>query len=79
MRSDDQKVVNVRKKTLYYSGNNLPHHHNGVDFLVERQTNKAMNNFVAYSDRTALLQVEADPVDLNIVQFYAPATDKPDY
>lgn len=36
-----------------------------------------MKNLVAYSDRTALLQVHADPVDINIIQIYALTLDKP--
>lgn len=68
----------TEKATLYYSGNNQPSHYNGVGFLVQREVNKTVKNFVAHSDRTALLQLKADPVDLNIIQVYAPTADKPD-
>lgn len=40
--------------------------------------NNKVKNFVAYSDRSALLQLKADPVDLNIIQIYAPTTDRPE-
>lgn len=78
IRWPDSGKCTKEKATLYYSGNNLPHHYNGVGFLVSKKTNKAVKNFVAYSDRTALLQVRAAPVDLNIIQIYAPTLDKPE-
>lgn len=43
------------KATLYYSGNNLLNHYNGIGFIVSRKANKSVKNFIANSDRTALL------------------------
>lgn len=33
---------------------------------------------VAYSDRTILCQINAKPININVVQVYAPAADKID-
>lgn len=64
--------------TLYYSGNQLPEHPNGVGIIVGSRIGKAVIKFVPYSDRTLLLQIRAQPVNINFIQCYAPTADKPD-
>ncbi|XP_060530044.1 craniofacial development protein 2-like [Cylas formicarius] len=68
----------TEKATLYYSGNNHNNHCNGVGFIVHKNIGKSVKNFIAHSDRAALIRLKAAPVDINIIQVYAPTLDKPD-
>lgn len=62
--------------TLYYFGNDDRNHGQGV--IVNRATNRAVKNFVRYSDRVCLLQLQTSPANINIIQVYAPTADKGD-
>ena len=41
----------VNKSTIYYSGNDLPDHPNGVGFIVSPTIQHAVINFIPYTDR----------------------------
>lgn len=62
--------------TLYYSGNDLPNHPNGVGVIVCNKINHLVINYIAYSDRVILLQLQTSPVNINVIQCYAPTADK---
>lgn len=70
--------INIDDYTMYYSGNDEPHHYNGVAIIMDKGSNRAVKNFVPISDRVALLQVKSSPRDINIIQVYAPTKDKPE-
>lgn len=66
---------NEEDYTVYYSGtlNNTFQH--GVGFIVHKQVVKCVTNFVPISERIAFLQINARPVNINLIQIYAPTTD----
>ena len=62
---------------FYYSGNNITSHRNGVG-IIHKEMRKYVSDFIPYSDRALLLKLNAKPVNLNIIQVYAPTADKDD-
>lgn len=67
---------NVQDHEVYYSGSTDPQHRNGVGIIVTREIKKYVKAFIPYSDRMLLLQIHAAPMDINIIQIYAPTADK---
>lgn len=53
----------LNKHTMYYSGGDIKHQH-GVAFIVSENVNRAVKNFLLYSDRIALLQTQACPIGM---------------
>ncbi|XP_055387196.1 craniofacial development protein 2-like, partial [Condylostylus longicornis] len=53
-------------------------YNNGVGIIVSEAVEKCVKNFLPYSDRTLLLQIHAKPLNINIIQTYAPTADKTD-
>ncbi|XP_072389639.1 uncharacterized protein [Diabrotica undecimpunctata] len=70
--------MKIDNKTIYYSGNNRRQHWNEVGIIVSEGTEKCTKNVVYHSDRMLLLQLHGSPFNINIIQVYAPKTDKPD-
>lgn len=68
--------VKTMNRTLYYSGNDHPDHRNGVGVILEDKYNDAVTNFVPFSDRCLLIQLSGKPININIIQTYAPTADK---
>ncbi|XP_071579082.1 uncharacterized protein [Temnothorax nylanderi] len=57
---------------VYYAGEDGRHHRNGVAIIVSREVDRAVKNVVPVSDRIMLMQINAAPFGLNIIQVYAP-------
>ncbi|XP_030752225.1 uncharacterized protein LOC115879469 [Sitophilus oryzae] len=53
-------------------------HRNGVGFIVRNNIKKSTRNLVGFSDRIILLQRNASPTNINLIQIYAPTADKQD-
>ena len=68
----------TNKYTMYYSGPTDTTHQNGVGIIVSESMNRSVRNFLPYSDRIALLQLQTRPIKVNIIQAYAPTSDKSD-
>ncbi|XP_047985756.1 craniofacial development protein 2-like [Leguminivora glycinivorella] len=70
----DNGIVNKDDVTLYYSGKPAAekNHHYGVGMLIKKEMSKFVTNFVPYSDRCMLLQFNAKPFNLSVLQVYAP-------
>uniref|UniRef100_A0A2A4JBK9 Reverse transcriptase domain-containing protein n=1 Tax=Heliothis virescens TaxID=7102 RepID=A0A2A4JBK9_HELVI len=69
--------IEVSDDTLtYYSGNNDSEHSNGVAIMIKKHLKSSVINFYPVSDRVMLLQLKAQPVNINIVQVYAPTGSK---
>lgn len=69
--------IDVLDETLtYYSGNNDTGHSNGVAIMIKNHLKTSVINFHPVSDRVMLLQLRAKPVNINIVQVYAPTAAK---
>lgn len=63
---------------VYYSGNDQPQHSNGVAIIVSQKIDKSVIAFIPHSDRAMLIKLKSHPVNINIIQVYAPTADKPD-
>lgn len=63
---------------MFYSGSNAKGHPNGVAVVIKKELAKKVTNFVPLSDRCILLQIKGNPININIVQVYAPTADKSD-
>ncbi|XP_030747721.1 craniofacial development protein 2-like [Sitophilus oryzae] len=46
--------------------------------IVSKSLTKSVVDFVPHTDRTAMIRIKARPVNLNIIQVYAPTTDAAD-
>ncbi|XP_071648484.1 craniofacial development protein 2-like [Temnothorax longispinosus] len=57
---------------VYYAGEDGRHHRNGVAIIVSGEVDRAVKNVVPVSDRIMLMQINAVPFGLNIIQVYAP-------
>lgn len=64
--------------TLFYSGNDSRNHENGVGILLDSKTSLSVLNFIPISDRAMMVQLKATPMNVNIIQVYAPTADKPE-
>ena len=62
--------------TFYYSCNDEDHHRHGVGVIVSKTV--SVKNFVPLSDRVMMLQLRSKPIDINIIQVYAPTSDADD-
>lgn len=63
---------------VYYSGNDQPQHRNGVAIILSQKIDKSVIAFIPHSDRTMLIKLKSHPVNINLIQIYAPTADKPD-
>ncbi|GFN92110.1 craniofacial development protein 2-like [Plakobranchus ocellatus] len=50
----------------------------GVDIIVDQTASKAIKGYWALSDRVHLVKIAGKPVDLNIIQVYAPTANSND-
>ena len=50
----------------------------GVTIIIDGETSKRVIKIVQHSDRVLLLRIEAEPVDLVVVQVYMPTTEEDD-
>ena len=60
------------KSKFYYSGGE--EHERGVGIILDEEASKSVKGYWAVSDRVLLLKVAAKPLDLNIIQVYAPTS-----
>ncbi|GFR73217.1 craniofacial development protein 2-like [Elysia marginata] len=65
-------VINSDSHKLIYSGGN--DHDRGVGFILDRQTSLSLKGYWAVSDRVILIKLEGKPLDLDIIQIYAPTS-----
>ncbi|XP_073824763.1 FERM domain containing isoform X3 [Musca autumnalis] len=61
---------------IYFSGNSKRNHRNGVGIIVKEHIAKSVIGFIPKSDRTMIIKISAKPVNINIIQVYAPTADK---
>lgn len=60
---------------IYFAGNDERYHWRGVGFIVTKRIETTVKIFVPISDRVALLQLNGQGVQINLMQVYAPTTD----
>lgn len=59
-------------RIIYSGGNN---HTKGVGIILDAERAKMVKGFWTISERVMLLKLQGTPVDINIIQIYAPTTD----
>ncbi|XP_029162270.1 craniofacial development protein 2-like [Nylanderia fulva] len=74
----DAEVCSTGGGAFYYSGNQDKNHRKGVGIIVSDRFKNCIIDFIPYSDRIALIKINARPTNLNIIQIYAPTADAPD-
>ena len=75
MRWTQSGKFSIEDYTVYCSGDSSQNHRCGVAFIVSKEVNRAVINFVPLSSRIALLQFKGNPVNYNFIQVYAPTAD----
>uniref|UniRef100_A0A8D8W1T6 Craniofacial development protein 2 n=1 Tax=Cacopsylla melanoneura TaxID=428564 RepID=A0A8D8W1T6_9HEMI len=78
MRWPDSGETQIEDHRVYYSGKNDGSHEHGVGVIVSSNVAKCVTNFSPISERVMLLQIQANPINVNIIQVYAPTADKVD-
>lgn len=78
MRWPAAGTMNVDEHSVFYSGTQDGTHQKGVGIIVTNKIAYSVTNFTPISERVMLIQMNARPVNLNIVQVYAPTTDGTD-
>lgn len=63
---------------VYYTGNDDSHIYNGVGVIVNEEVNRCMKSWLPISDRVIMIQLNAKPFPINIIQVYAPTCDASD-
>uniref|UniRef100_A0A8D9AHH9 Craniofacial development protein 2 n=1 Tax=Cacopsylla melanoneura TaxID=428564 RepID=A0A8D9AHH9_9HEMI len=62
----------------FYSGRTDGAHEDGVGIIMTQKIAAKVKNFPPISERIMLIQLENNPVNINIIQVYAPTLDKAD-
>lgn len=78
MRWPGSGSCDISEHRVYYSGTSNGQYQSGVGCIVAKTVAECVTNFVPVSERVMLLQINALPVQLNIIQVYAPTTDHSD-
>lgn len=63
---------------IFYSGTSNNKHEYGVAIIINPRIAKYMNNFSPISEGVILRQLNSAPVNINIIQVYAPTTEERD-
>lgn len=71
----DNGMCAVNGGRFYYSGNQNKNHQNGMGIFITDKLSASTMDFFPYSDRFALLKLSAKPVNLNVIQTYAPTAE----
>lgn len=71
-------MIQSSGKVFYYSCNMDPNHRGGVGILLDGKLQPSIKAVVPISDRVILIQLHGQPININIIQVYAPTADKSD-
>ncbi|XP_030765797.1 uncharacterized protein LOC115889859 [Sitophilus oryzae] len=71
-------MIKSKGKVFYYSGNDSidQNHQRGVGILIDENLQKSVKNFIPLSERVILIQLLGRPININIIQVYAPTAEK---
>lgn len=78
MRWPGSGEYQIDEYTIYYSGNEDAHHWNDVGVIIKKEFKLAVITYIPHSDRVMMLKLRGHPFDLNIIQVYAPTSEKSD-
>ena len=73
MRWTGAGEANSEGYKILYSGGQ--HHERGVGVIIDRQDQASVKGFWAISDRVILVKLSSKPLDINIIQVYAPTSE----
>ena len=68
--------IKIGSKTLIYSGGD--NHERGVGILLDQTITKSLKSWCPISDRVIVAKIEAKPLNLGIIQVYAPTSGSED-
>lgn len=68
-------VEEVGDFTLYYSGNDANQHRKGVGIILSKQYVRCVMECVPLSDRMMMIKLKGSPLNVNLIQVYAPTAD----
>lgn len=71
------RLPTTNNKVFYYSENNYRDHWYRIGIILNTDIGNAVSNFVPLSDWCRLIQLAGSPVNINLIQIYAPTADKP--
>lgn len=75
MRWPGSSYCSIENYRTYYSGKDDGRHEHGVGLIVNKEAARHVTNFVPVNERVILLQLNASPININIIQVYAPTSD----
>lgn len=78
MRWPRSGSMNIQDHQIYYSGTDNDKHELGVGIILTKKMARCVDNFIPISPRVMLVQLRASPVNINIIQVYAPTSDRTD-
>ncbi|XP_039291111.1 craniofacial development protein 2-like [Nilaparvata lugens] len=78
MRWPGSGSLKIQDHQVYFSGTDNDKHELRVCFIMTKGVAKCVDNVIPVSSRLILVQLKAKPVNINIIQVYAPTTDGTD-
>jgi exonuclease III len=64
--------------TMIYSGKEEGHRRQGVGIILDKETAKTLKGFDPISSRILTIRLNAHPINISIIQVYAPTSDSTD-
>jgi exonuclease III len=77
MRWKNSGQINSGEFTVIYSGHKTKLAH-GVGFLLKKELTQSLMGYYAISDRVLLIKINSKPVNMSIIQVYAPTSTSSD-
>ncbi|XP_037931287.1 craniofacial development protein 2-like [Teleopsis dalmanni] len=78
MQWPDHGSCTIDNYNVYYSGDDGRRNKHGVAVIISKEPKNMITNVVYHSARLIMVQMKGWPVNLNIIQVYAPTCDAPD-
>uniref|UniRef100_A0A8D8Z356 Craniofacial development protein 2 n=1 Tax=Cacopsylla melanoneura TaxID=428564 RepID=A0A8D8Z356_9HEMI len=78
MRWLDSGDIHIEDHRVLYSGRTDGKHEYGVGMILSKKIGRCVKSFTPISPRVMLVQLKGSPIDINIIQIYAPTADKDD-
>ena len=64
--------------TVVYSGKEEGRRRQGVGFIIDKEASKALKGYDPISPRVIKIRLEARPINITLIQVYAPTADSPE-
>lgn len=76
VRWTDSGMVDRGTHVMIFSGGKK--HQHGVGIMMSKKISSALQGYIPISDRVIVAKFQAKPLDIVVVQVYAPTSDYPD-